>query len=271
MLLPPQSTRRLVRRTHATCIQELARVYTLVISAWLREERYDQVVAASGVAGAGPVPFAPAQQKRARERMLALRLKLNDNRIAVMQASYELSLRGDYPKGPHMLLVTTQFVLLQALSQLGQALVRLDSKWRTQLVHRTAFLNQPLIADVSSSMALISLALREGAPLPKATPGPLIDRLLYHDRRLRLMSEPGDGPVKHPLEDGGNVEIEGAQVGDFKLTRAVIEDERFGVYASALQALASILLAVDELERTTKQLVGQVDFPGYEELLKHTQ
>lgn len=236
-----------MRRTHATCIRELARLYTVVLAAWLREEHLSATEA-----------FAPAEQKRARERMLALRLKLNANRVALGQASYELSLRGDFPLEAHTRLVTTQFVLLQALAQLGQALVRLDPRWRTQLVQHTAFLNRPLIADVSSLLALISLALRENTPLPTATPGPLVDRLLYHERRLPA----------HQVDDDRLIEVEGARVGDFKLTRAVLEDERFGVYASALQALATILLAVDELERTTKELVGHDDdFPGYDELV----
>jgi hypothetical protein len=95
----------------------------------------------------------------------------------------------------------------------------------------------------------ISLALREGSPLPEATPGPLIDRLLYHDASLKKFSEEDDAS---PLTT-----VEGARMGEFELTFTVlkvrlilhscsrhqadpndVQDERFGTHASAMLALA---------------------------------
>lgn len=123
-------------------------------------------------------------------------------------------------------------------------------------------------------MLQISLALREGAPLPEATPGPLLDRLLQHDRRLRLFSEGGmpsprsaaphgDEPEDEHAHEAHGASVEGARVGSFALTLDVLRDERFATYAAALQALAGILRDADALEREVKRLVGESRFPGY--------
>ncbi|GAA6043841.1 hypothetical protein JCM8097_007230 [Rhodosporidiobolus ruineniae] len=285
MFLPPQSSRVLVRRTHATCIHELGRVYTFIISAWLREElepNSSSSMVAEEAEGGG---FSPTARKAARARMLALRVKLNTTRVAIVQAPYEVSLRGDWPKEEYHALLSLQLQLLQALAQLGQALVRLDPEWRKALVHETAFLNQALIADVTSTFSLLSLALRQGSPLPQATPGPLLDRLLYHDHRLRLLSSPADSSPSNPdsqlyslssSSSAGNSlsaaspadepSVEGARVSSSPLTFALLASEEFGIYSSALQALASILLDLDEAERAVKRLCGEVWFPGYERL-----
>ncbi|GAA5938678.1 hypothetical protein JCM1841_000639 [Sporobolomyces salmonicolor] len=254
MMLPPvSSSRQLVRLTHSTCISELGRIYTGIISAWLGEEQ-------SGASASG---FSLSAQKAARARMLALRLKLNSSRVSILQSTYEISLRGDWPKPEYLDLLRIQLHLLQALGQVGHALVRLDSGWRRKLLNTTAFLNQPLIADVTSTFSLISLALREGAPLPEATPGPLLDRLLYHDSRLRLLTDQSAG-----ASQGTPAQVEGASMGDFELTYDLLKDERFGVYANALSGLASILIDGDELELAAKRLVGETEFPHYASLLE---
>ncbi|BGP43100.1 hypothetical protein JCM10449v2_007124 [Rhodotorula kratochvilovae] len=154
MLIPPQSSRRLVRRTHATCVQELGRLYTAIVSEWLSEERYGESSAASAAgeesgAGKEEEPFSSASRQVGRARMLALRVKLNSSRVVIEQAAFELSLRGDWPKENYHRLLTLQLALLQALAQLGQALIRLDHDWRSRLVHETAFLNQPLVRLLS--------------------------------------------------------------------------------------------------------------------------
>ncbi|KPV71578.1 uncharacterized protein RHOBADRAFT_31005 [Rhodotorula graminis WP1] len=293
LLIPPQSSRRLVRRTHATCVHELGRLYTAIVSEWLSEEGYDESASVDrerdgSKEGADlrerDEPFSAATRQVGRAKMLALRVKLNSSRIAIEQAAFEPSLRGDWPKDNYTRLLTLQLALLQALAQLAQALIRLDHTWRERLVHETAFLNQPLLAtrtDTPSLRPQISLALREGAPLPEATPGPLLDRLLQHDRRLRLFSEGGmpsssrapahdpahdddddDDDVNHADEAHG-ASVEGARVGSFALTLSVLRDERFAAYAAALQALAGILRDCDALEREVKRLVGETRFPGY--------
>ncbi|BGP35025.1 hypothetical protein JCM10296v2_006855 [Rhodotorula toruloides] len=264
MLLPPQSSRVLVRRTHARCIEELGQLYTSIVSSWIEEDvRTTKEGESAGEDGYRV--FTPAFRKAARARMLALRVKLNASKTTIFQSSYEPSLRGEWPQEQYLHLLMLQLGLLQALGQLGQALIRLQSEWRRQLVQDTAFLNQPLIADVTSTFYLISLALRQGSPLPEATPGPLLDRLLYHDRRLRMLTD--DPAPGHEDEDehahAKHVDFEGARVGGFEFTFDVLRDELFGTYASALEALSNILLDTDELEIAIKGLVGEVHFPGY--------
>lgn len=297
MLLPPQSSRVFVRRTHARCIEELGQLYTSIVSSWIEEDIRG--------AQADDRVFTQGYRKAARARMLSLRVKLNASKANIVQSSYEPSLRGDWPQDQYMHVLMLQLGLLQALGQLGQALIRLDPEWRRQLVQDTAFLNQPLVrswrrflrdleltrryADcrchihvlscqcapifpsgfpAKAQTPQISLALRQGSPLPEATPGPLLDRLLYHDRRLRMLTD--DPAPGHEAEDeharAKHVDFEGARMGGFKFTFDVLRDELFGTYASALEALSNILVDTDELEIAVKGLVGVVRFPGYSAL-----
>ncbi|GAA6063210.1 hypothetical protein JCM10212_006843 [Sporobolomyces blumeae] len=254
MLFPAQSSRVYVRKTHATTIQALGRVYTGILSAWVRDSATtgdDKDVEA----------FSKPAQNAARAKLLALRVKLNASKIAIIQSKYEVSLRGDWPQDEYFELFRIQMHLLQALSQVGHCLSRLDPVWRRRLVTTTAFLKQPLVADTTATFALVSLALRQGFPLPLATPGPLIDRLLYHDARLRALSSDPDSKADEVTR------VEGASMGKFDFTFDVLKHESFSIYANALQGLASILLDLDELELAAKSLVGVSSFPGYESLL----
>ncbi|BGP57915.1 hypothetical protein JCM8202v2_005569 [Rhodotorula sphaerocarpa] len=274
MILPPtNSSRRLVRRTHAKCLEQLGRVYAAVTSLWIeeqrREDRQAKPVELPNGEGCEDAPFGEAAQKAARARLFAIRNKLNSTKAANAVAGLELTLRGDWPKNEYFRLLRVQLGIMQALGQLGQALVRLDPVWRRQLVHETAFLNQPLVADITTTFTIISLALREGASLPAAMPGPLLDRLIHHDSRLRAFSQSlldTDDP-----EGAEATKVEGARVGDFQLTFDILADERFGVYASAIEALSNILIDVDELEVAAKALLGEVAFPGFEYLGSRNQ
>ncbi|GAA6009109.1 hypothetical protein JCM11491_005752 [Sporobolomyces phaffii] len=259
MLVPTQSSKVLVRRTHATTISELGKVYANILSAWIREGKLPDKADADEPTSSA---FTSHASKAARAKMLALRLKLNSSRIATIQSTYEVNLKGDFPKEEYLELFRIQMHLLQALGQVGHSLMRLDPLWRKRLVATTAFLNQPLIADVSSTFALVSLALRQKSALPQATPGPLIDRLLYHDSRLRFLSREDD------LDSAATPELEGASIGNFELTFDTLKHESFSIYANCLQGLASILLDVDELELAAKALLGVSYFPGYELLLE---
>ncbi|GAA5970998.1 hypothetical protein JCM8115_004766 [Rhodotorula mucilaginosa] len=270
MILPPAySSRTLVRRTHATCLEQLGRVYAAITTLWIEEQQLDDdfVAKEDRSSGAGKstdevAPTSLATQRAARARIIAIRRKLNGAKLTAEQAVFELSLRGDWPVAEYKRLLRYQLGLLQSLSQLGRALVRLEPRWRKRLVHETAFLNQPLIADVTTSFSLISLALRQGVPLPAAMPGPLLDRLIYHDARLKRL-----GNVVATADEADDVssavKAEGAHFGDFPITFNVLRDENFGIYASAVEALANLLIYVDEAELTAKAVLGEVGFPGY--------
>lgn len=151
MILPPtNSSRRLVRRTHAKCLEQLGRVYAAVTSLWIeeqrRQDRQAKPVESRDGEAVEDAPFGEAAQKAARARLFAIRNKLNSTKVANAVAGLELTLRGDWPKNEYFRLLRVQLGIMQALGQLGQALVRLDPVWRRQLVHETAFLNQPLVS-----------------------------------------------------------------------------------------------------------------------------
>lgn len=157
MMFPsPQSTRLLVRRTHATCIDQIGRLYAATLSAWLSEERRSSAqengATVENLDDHLPSAFTQSVQKTARARMLAIWTKLNGTKASILQSSYELSLRGDWPKKEYLHLLETQLSLVQALAQLGQALTRLDPHWRRTLVKQTAFLNPNLVGLGCSSL-----------------------------------------------------------------------------------------------------------------------
>ncbi|KWU42289.1 hypothetical protein RHOSPDRAFT_36164 [Rhodotorula sp. JG-1b] len=277
MILPPaNSTRKLVRRTHAKCLEQLGRVYAAITTLWVEEQRREDRLRAKQVDSfdsttkndsPDAAPFGQASQKAAQARMFAIRNKLNSTKVSNVQAAFDLTFRGDWPQAEYFRLMRLQLALLQALAQLGLALTRLEPEWRKQLVHQTAFLNQPLVADVTTTFTMISLALRQGCSLPAAMPGPLLDRLIYHDGRLRAFSQSlmrgNSDETDSEDSEAHTTKMEGARVGDFQLTFETLCDERFGVYAAALEALSNILLDVDELELAAKALLGEISFPGY--------
>lgn len=155
MILPPAySSRKLVRRTHATCLDQLGRVYAAITTLWIEEQQLDDELTAKeahslSTAGYSTVEETAATslatQRAARARIIAIRRKLNGAKVTADQAVFEFSLRGDWPIEEYRRLLRFQLGLLQSLSQLGQALVRLKPKWRKRLVQETAFLNQPLV------------------------------------------------------------------------------------------------------------------------------
>lgn len=108
----------------------------------------------------------------------------------------------------------------------------------------------------------ISLALRQGVPLPAAMPGPLLDRLIYHDSRLKRL-----GNVVATADEADDVssavKVEGADFGHFPITFDILRDENFAIYTSAVEALANLLIYVDEVELAAKAVLGEVGFPGY--------
>lgn len=155
MLFPtPQSTRLLVRRTHATCIDEIGRIYSAILASWLSEDRRDEAKASDvdreTLDHHVPSAFTVSVQKAARARMLALWVKLDGTRVNILQSSYEISMRGNWPKKEYLDLLRTQLTIVQGLAQLGQALVRLDPAWRKIIVRSTAFLNPNLVSAFSA-------------------------------------------------------------------------------------------------------------------------
>lgn len=155
----PQSTRFLVRRTHATSIQELSQIYSAILSAWLNEDAHGKGHSEDTASSeTSPSIFNAATEKAARARMLSLRAKLNASKLHILQSTYELTLRGDWPKEEYMRILQLELNLMGSLAQLGQALKRLGPEDRRIIARRTAFLNPALIADVTSTFFLVSEA-----------------------------------------------------------------------------------------------------------------
>ncbi|KAK4052703.1 hypothetical protein OIV83_001990 [Microbotryomycetes sp. JL201] len=274
MVFPrPQTTRALVRRTHATCINEIGRLYAAIISGWISEDRHDEEMTEDeplmkDSEAKSRSAFGQHVEKAARARILAVYLKLNGSHQHIVESAYEPSLRGDWPQAEYLELLQAQLTLLQAVGQIESGLLRLEPEWRRQLTHATAFLHSELVADVVATFFLVSMALRSGSMLPEAMPGPLLDRLLYHDSRLRLFS--GEKPFsQESAEMDVHTQLDGAKFSSSELTWPILTDKNFATYASVAIAIVNVLSALDEIVDIVKSLVGEASFPGYKSLAQH--
>jgi hypothetical protein len=113
-------------------------------------------------------------------------------------------------------------------------------------------------------LAVISTSLLSKRPLPPSVHS-LRDRLVYHERTLRLANQ----PQKAPSESSGSSDadgestlrsepgtVDGASLGiDF--TPEVARDSSFAIYATAVVSLSGILISFDRLTEITRMLVGE--------------
>jgi hypothetical protein len=117
-------------------------------------------------------------------------------------------------------------------------------------------------------LAVISTSLLSKRPLPPSVHS-LRDRLVYHERTLRLGKAFANQPQKAPSESSGSSDadgestlrsepgtVDGASLGiDF--TPEVARDSSFAIYATAVVSLSGILISFDRLTEITRMLVGE--------------
>ncbi|KAL5483606.1 hypothetical protein ACEPAI_8838 [Sanghuangporus weigelae] len=208
MVIPPVSGRKAVRLHNASIINELGKLYQLLMATWINEEEtqftrikgkfaststifltltqthtYDEEKATKP-SGYPPMPsqaqYVPKWFERFRKRAIPLANQLRGLHVETDSAQWEGGFRGAWPVQEYQKLMGLEGDILAALTQLACALSHLEPGWRASLIRDTLVLNPDFMTEVMSVFTVISQALRTGEPLHQIMPSSLLDRLLYH-------------------------------------------------------------------------------------------
>jgi hypothetical protein len=232
MMLPPTSGRKAVRIRNASIISSISRIYGFLISTWITpstEEKKDIH------------PDSPEWMREFRKRLIALADEITTLRGLTEVARWEGSVRGAWPVDEYIRLVDVETEMIAGLAQLGSALGHLADDWRINFLHATKVLNPNFIADVMSIFSLVSQSLRTGEPMHQVLPSTLLERLFYH----------------HPRNHGSTLNQE------VMMTITDMQSLDYMYYATGLCAVYQLLQSLDDLQKITKRLCGEVPLKGF--------
>ncbi|KAL4265718.1 ER transporter 6TM N-terminal domain-containing protein [Pleurotus pulmonarius] len=281
MLFPqPTSARTLVRKTVASSLEQLGRVFASEVDAILAEEAKGRkgIVERPNIGVPEGVEVSP-KEKRVRilaERMLTIATRLQTLTPSLDTGKWEPQLQGSWPQHHYQALHTLETRLLSCLGLLAGSFVRLDTNWCYILVHKTPFLNPHLLADIFSTISVLSHALSAGYPVPASLPR-LRDRLIYHDRHMFAHGQssflsPQKYSEKKGLPDNGYSsttgldpsanKVDGVTIGFEELTLDVLMDDQLPAHSTAVLAISSMLAIIDEVADIIRILCGETSFEG---------
>ncbi|CAK5266926.1 unnamed protein product [Mycena citricolor] len=277
MMFPrPTSSRILVRRTLAATLREMGSILGQEVEAALAEELraqngvYDKEVfdLAEHLDEDDEDKVSP-KERRVRavaRRVLAVFERLQGLTPSLSTAQWEPQIQGLWPHKQYQQLHSDQLRISTSLALLAGAFSKLDTKWCRILVERTPFLNPNLLADVFSTIEILSHALDAGHPIPESLPL-LRDRLLYHEALVRYM-HPDRGNLQADVEESELVagKVDGASIGFTELSLGVLMDEQLPTHSTAVVALGGILSLIDDIASTVRELCGETGVRGFETL-----
>ncbi|KJA27441.1 hypothetical protein HYPSUDRAFT_131287 [Hypholoma sublateritium FD-334 SS-4] len=267
MLFPnPVSSRILVRKTLAAIAGEVGHIFAGEVEAFLVEATF--------IANAnGDKPTAVSlKQKKKRTRKIAARVITVAQRLRFIQSSlttaqFEPQFAGTWPHALYAELYTLQVRMLAALAVLIVSFSKLDVKWCSALVRRTAYLNPNFLSDTFMMINLLSNSLTGGHALPAQLPR-LRDRLVYHEYHSNANDIWRDGNHEHTRHAAGPSHVDGSSIGlelD-QLTLDILFDEQLPVYSTTIVAFSSLVTRIDEMADIVRTLCGEATFRGYEAL-----
>lgn len=268
MMLPPQSLRHDVRRSNASNIRAIARLYSMLLSTWLSDMETEvneedssssssssDDDSADGDSVNSPLPYAK-WRPIFHHRMMEVATRVQQLSIQTETAKWEGSIRGKWPHKKYERLVEIQAAMLNNLAQLSTSLVKLDPRWRRALLHRTAFLNPNLITDVMAVFGIVTMSLDTGEAIHEVLPKSLLDRVFYH-HSLAPHNQ-------HSIEIGSE---ESSTIGDVHrhaLNVDTFGQNEFAVYATGCAGAYQLLIGLDEVHRIVKELCGEIPLQGFE-------
>ncbi|KAL1742634.1 hypothetical protein HDZ31DRAFT_42783 [Schizophyllum fasciatum] len=295
MLFPsPTSARLLVRRTLAATMQELGSVFAAEMETFLAEEaRYQRHL--EGLDSPSSETAASDENKPAyrflnsnkeikirklADRILGVQARLQALAPSLKTARWEPQVQGMWPHTQYEKLYANQMKILSSIVLLVGTMSRLDPKWCSVLVHRTPFLNPNLLADLFSTIAILSQSLMTAQPIPGVLPR-IRDRIVYHERHKEAYGAQTRGAAprataSRPVADAGeeNVEeldfsggkVDGLSIGFEQLTLDVLMDDQLPAHCTAVLALSSIVGLLDENASIIRELCGETSLAGIEYL-----
>ncbi|KAI0320467.1 hypothetical protein OF83DRAFT_1053079 [Amylostereum chailletii] len=233
MFVPPKTGRKAVRERNATVLSSLCNVYSSLMSAWISNK--------SPSASENDLD-AQAQADPFRRNLMAVAAQVTALKGLTETSRWEGSWRGQWPYADYARMVEVELEMIATLGQLGAALAKLDSRWRTTFLHDAEVANPDFIADVIAMFSLLSFSIRTGQPMHAALPDSLLDRLLYH--------QAAHSQRAHQHEQ--------LQITD------QLREYDYMFYASAVIAIFQLMQGLDDLHTITKRLCGEVPFGGFE-------
>nr|XP_031859088.1 uncharacterized protein CI109_005438 [Kwoniella shandongensis]KAA5526160.1 hypothetical protein CI109_005438 [Kwoniella shandongensis] len=177
-----------------------------------------------------------------RQQLISWRSKLNKLGARHTNATYEYSLRGQWPEERYRALLDTLQDTLSLLSQLNHVVTQLDRPWRKALMDRTRLSDPVFLGDLLSVLSMCSTALRAGTPLPQITPSPLVARFrMGKTKGLDLPHDPTDQTGELPS----------------LVTVDVLESENYMRYALGITTTFSLVARLDRIVVICKTLLGE--------------
>nr|ODN98654.1 hypothetical protein L204_02618 [Cryptococcus depauperatus CBS 7855] len=174
-----------------------------------------------------------------RKHLVAWRSKLNRLGSRHVNATREVSLRGQWPEERYEALLETLQDTFSLLSQLHHVLVQLDRPWRRALLARTRLSDPLFLGDVLVVLSVCSTALRTGTALPQITPSPLL-------ARFRMGKTKG---LDIPLGVVDGIPS--------RVTVDVLESDEYMRYALGITTTFSLVSRLDRMVVICKTLLGE--------------
>ncbi|KAG9019733.1 hypothetical protein FRB90_011004 [Tulasnella sp. 427] len=258
-----------VRRSNASTIRAIARLYSMLLSTWLsdtdtpvnEEDSTDDTSTSSSDRSTDddgtdkPLPYAKWRPVF-HHRMIEVATRVQQLSNQTKTAKWEGSIRGKWPHKKYERLVEIESTMLNNLAQLSTSLVKLEPRWRKALLHRTAFLNPNLITDVMAVFGIVSMSLDTGEAIHEVLPKSLLDRVFYH----HSLAPHNQQNFEISSEDASTV----GEVHQHPLNIDTFGQAEFAVYATGCAAAYQILAALDEIHRIAKDLCGEIPLQGFE-------
>jgi hypothetical protein len=240
----PPSTREKVRLGFASSTDAINRLYSIIVESWIVVDYTNE---------RSEIPRQGKLYNTLRSRFIASQGMLGGIGMDIAMANLDVANTGPWQKDKYGALLGVHHRLLEAIAQMSGALYGLDLKWRRKMLHTTAILDPSTISDISVTMTLLANALKTGSPLPHASTR-LLERTLLNQSRSRA--------IERAIE-----EKEGKN--DDLFTLATLRDPHFMKHTAGVMALVTFARQLDSFQAVVRDLVGEVDLPGFDELKRH--
>ncbi|KAF8319110.1 hypothetical protein DL93DRAFT_2181150 [Clavulina sp. PMI_390] len=240
MLIPPRSSRSMIRKANAKTLREISAFYSGIVEAWVEAEDVDYRELGADSEG-------KAKLDRVKARFLKVQSRLALLKQQTTVAKFEINFRGPWAQDEYLALVECQMHMLDALFQLAGVLFTLDPVWRHRLMHRTAFLDPNLVQEINSIFLIMAGSLATSTPIPATIPPSLLDRLfMYHSVNLRDVPH---SSTTAPRMTWGEL----------------LSNESLATSATARVAVNYFVQQMDRAQAIVRRLCGEVQLQGFSE------
>lgn len=249
-ILPPSSTlRKYIRVSHATIVDQIAKLYCHVIT-----------IAALPPSSSSNPPTDVMTSTEATKQLLTLRQKMRRLGVLKVNVAYEWSLQGQWPTSRYDDLARVEMELSKLLSHAVMIVDHLGPAYSKALLRRIRFLDPIFLADCIAVLTMSTTALRSATPLPQIVPV-LLDRFFAVRHSFEVLRSRSEAPH---LEQKGHVDEHEEQEKDREdlelpqhVTFETLASEKYQTFAVGVSVAFGIVLRLDRLCMAVKALVGE--------------